>query len=235
MWPDQILTKCIKFIIPYRDSFPLSDMFKLIHYETRTVGKWVVRIRLKCLFPIRSWFITNRVNSPNGSLTSIQTYTDTSVSLILGLGQCYWYIVSRTLFTACQWCGKGNVFSRVCCPSVSLLSTGGPTIKAPAPRHVQTCSTWISMYRDSLPLSDMFKLIHYETRTVGKRVVRIRLKCLFPIRNWFITNRVNSPNGSLNSIQTYTDTSVSLILGLGQCYWYIVKDPFHCLPMRWQR
>ena len=36
----------------------------------------------------------------------------------------------------------------------SFLST------ASAPRHVETCSTWTSLYRDPLRLIDMFKLVH---------------------------------------------------------------------------
>ena len=43
------------------------------------------------------------------------------------------------------------------------------------PAHVQTCPIWTSLYS---PLPEMFKHFHYEARTVGKRVVDIRLKCL---------------------------------------------------------
>ena len=68
---------------------------------------------------------------------------------------------------------EGNAFSHVCppfCPQEGRC-TGPqtlPYVLGPAPtppRHVQTCSTLTSLY--------MFKFVHYEARTVGKRAVRI--------------------------------------------------------------
>ena len=58
--------------------------------------------------------------------------------------------------------------------SVESVCSGGVPVQGPdaisptqAPRHVETCSTWTSLYRDPLP-PDMFKLIHYAARTVEK-------------------------------------------------------------------
>ena len=69
---------------------------------------------------------------------------------------------------------EGNAFSHVCppfCPQEGRC-TGPQTLPyvlgpapTPPPRHVQTCSTLTSLY--------MFKFVHYEARTVGKRAVRI--------------------------------------------------------------
>ena len=53
------------------------------------------------------------------------------------------------------------------CPSTE------PWPNPAAPEHVQTYSTWISLYRapalaPPTPLPDMFKLVHCEAQTVGK-------------------------------------------------------------------
>ena len=46
------------------------------------------------------------------------------------------------------------------------------------PRHIQTCSTWTSLYRDPL---DIFKLVHYEPCTVYKWAVGISLECFLVV------------------------------------------------------
>ena len=48
------------------------------------------------------------------------------------------------------------------------------------PRHVQSCSNWTSLQWTP----DMFKLVYFTARTVGKQVVGIRLKCLL-VRSLF--------------------------------------------------
>ena len=91
---------------------------------------------------------------------------------------------------------KGNVFSHVC-PSVnySIHGAGVPVQGFASPRT----GPWLQPlsvqdpcpYHTPLPgpalhpdmfilvrLPNMFKLVHYEARTVGKPVVGIRLKCL---------------------------------------------------------
>ena len=60
---------------------------------------------------------------------------------------------------------------------VFKLVPHGPQHRA-HPRHVQTCSTWTSSYRDTTHPLDMLRLDHYVAWTVGKPVVGIWLKCL---------------------------------------------------------
>ena len=81
---------------------------------------------------------------------------------------------------------EGNVFSHACLSVI--LFTGsqahsptpppcpGPQ-SCPLPWRVQTYSNWTSLYKDTLP-QNVFKIIHYEARTVSKRAVGIRLECL---------------------------------------------------------
>ena len=60
---------------------------------------------------------------------------------------------------------------------VQLVQFGIHCTGTPPYGRVQTCSTWTSLYRGPL-LLDMFKLVHYKTRTVGEWTVDIRLKYL---------------------------------------------------------
>ena len=96
------------------------------------------------------------------------------------------------IFTAHQRSVGGDVFSGVC---QLFCSQGGPRTRPwpqPSTRqepsspyynqpqlrgHVQMCSVWTSSYR-TFPLLDVYKLVQYVARTVGKRIVSIRLKCL---------------------------------------------------------
>ena len=91
--------------------------------------------------------------------------------------------VVLTGFTAHQRSGEGSVFSRVC-----LLIGGGVPVQGPGPVNP------LYITPASLPLPpvckaptlppDMVELVYYEARTVGKRAVCIRLKCL-PVPNVF--------------------------------------------------
>ena len=72
-------------------------------------------------------------------------------------------------------CGKMMISFLFVCPCKSLT----PSVRPPpvrAPGHVQTCTTWNSLYMD--PPRDMFKLVHYKPQTLGKQAVGIRLNCL---------------------------------------------------------
>ena len=55
-------------------------------------------------------------------------------------------------------------------------------LPSPTPRQVWICSNLDLTNRDSS--LDIFKLVHYESHTVGKRAVRIRLECFLVIRIW---------------------------------------------------
>ena len=92
------------------------------------------------------------------------------------------------LITLHQLSCRKAVLSVVCvcvCVCVCLFTSGSPTIQGPplfkdmTTRHVQTCSTWTSLY--SPPPPEMFKIIHYEACTVGKQVVGILLECFLAI------------------------------------------------------
>ena len=79
------------------------------------------------------------------------------------------------IITARQRSGEGNVFNHVYqsfSPWLEGPCAGSwpprPYVQGPAP----LCTgQWPH-------LSDMFKLVHYESQTLGKRTVGIRLKCL---------------------------------------------------------
>ena len=51
---------------------------------------------------------------------------------------------------------------------------GASPPNSPALGHFQTFSAWTLLYKDP---PYMFKLVHYEARTVGKRAVCILLEC----------------------------------------------------------
>ena len=75
-----------------------------------------------------------------------------------------------------QLSGEGNVFSLVC---LSVHKGGGimcpiRTLALP-PLYRALCP---SLYKALAPSLDVFKLVHYVARSVGKRGVGIRLKCL---------------------------------------------------------
>ena len=74
---------------------------------------------------------------------------------------------------------EGNVFSHVClsfCHSVHRGShvTHGPAQGPLCPGPLPPC-TWTP--------PDIFKLVHYETRMVGQRAIRILLEC-FLVTHW---------------------------------------------------
>ena len=73
-----------------------------------------------------------------------------------------------------------------------------PTPHPTLPGHVQTYSTWTSLYRDLSPSPrDMLKRVHYEPRPVGKRAAIISLECLlvFCSTHSSLVYRVNEIRG----------------------------------------
>ena len=105
-----------------------------------------------------------------------------------------------------------NVLSQVCLSTrgipchhypwyIEPRPTGTPPLyRAPAlppvqgfPRHVQTSSRWTSLCRNPL---DIFKLVHYEARMVGKRVVGVLLEC-------FLVFKVTMSNKNKDSLKQY--------------------------------
>ena len=101
---------------------------------------------------------------------------------VILVGFCIWFWVILKLHlppaieVAGRWCFQSYV-----CRSVGTSPCDhcqwyhwSVTGHVETPRHVQTCSTWTSPYRNIPP--DMFKRVYYVARTVG-----IRLKCLLVI------------------------------------------------------
>ena len=67
-----------------------------------------------------------------------------------------------------------------CSQKLAPHCTETPSAPALPPRHVETCSNWTSLYRESPPpysAPNMFNLVHCEKCAVGKRAVCMLLEC----------------------------------------------------------
>ena len=83
---------------------------------------------------------------------------------------------------------------------IGLHPTGnsgpGSASPLPPPAKPEYAQTWTSPTGDSS--LDIFKLVHYESHTVGKRAVCIRLECFLVIRIWTFRWQDNDPKDLCN-------------------------------------